>query len=273
MEVGVATQGSRNQRRGITGSTLKIIAIVAMLIDHIGAVLLEGKMTELSAQYMQQGYEIEQKLLLQYERLYEVDLVLRMIGRLGFPIFCFLLIEGFVHTRSRLKYGRNLLLFALISEIPFDLAFTQAMGDVELIFGVIYPSYQNVFFTLFIGLVCMCAYEYFETHTGKYCQRLCSNVAVLSAGMLLANLLHTDYSALGVLTITVMYLLRKNRVKSMFAGCLTLTLFNSLEVSSFFALLPIKAYNGQRGLGMKYFFYAFYPVHLWILYLISCYLR
>lgn len=270
MEAGVAEQGSRNQRRGITGSTLKIIAIVAMLIDHIGAVLLEGKMTEL--RMMQQGQEMGQELLQLYERLYDADLVLRAIGRLGFPIFCFLLVEGFVHTRSRLKYGRNLLIFALISEIPFDLAFTRAMDGEELLWGVVYPYYQNVFFTLFIGLLCMCAYEFIGTHVENRFWKWGGNLAVLCAGMLVAELLHTDYSELGVLTITMMYLFRKDHLKSMLAGCITLTVFNPMEISCLLCLLPVRSYNGKRGLSMKYFFYAFYPVHLFILYLISVYL-
>lgn len=272
MESGEVRQTSGKQREGIPGSTLKIIAIVAMLIDHIGAVLMEGKLYDLGMAQAQQSYESWQMFMQQYGTFYYTDLVIRLIGRLGFPIFCFLLIEGFVHTRSRWKYGRNLLIFAFVSEIPFDLAFTRSMGDVDLIGGVIYPYYQNVFFTLFIGLLCMCGYEYIKINVGRRWLKWCSNLAVLGIGMLAAYLLHTDYSGLGVLTITMMYLFRKNPMKSMFAGCLTLTVFNSFEFTSFLCLIPIRAYNGKRGLGIKYFFYAFYPVHLFILYLISVYI-
>lgn len=270
MEAGTAEQICLDQRWGIPGSTLKIIALATMLIDHIGAVLLEGKMTEL--RMMQQGQAMEQELLQLYERLYDVDLVLRAIGRLGFPIFCFLLVEGFVHTRSRLKYGRNLLIFALVSEIPFDLAFTRAMDGAELLWGVVYPYYQNVFFTLFIGLLCMCAYEFIGTHVESRLAKWGGNIAVLCAGMLVAELLHTDYSNIGVLAISMMYLFRRDRVRSMLAGCITLTLHYSFEAFCFLTLLPVKAYNGKRGLSMKYFFYAFYPVHLFLLYLIFVYL-
>ena len=119
---------------GLTGNTLKLIAIFTMLIDHIGAAVIEAGI--LSSNDM---------AILETERgmqWYLADIVLRLIGRLAFPIFCFLLVEGFTHTGNEAKYARNLLLFALISEIPFDLAF----------FGrLFFPGAQNVYFTLFLG--------------------------------------------------------------------------------------------------------------------------
>ena len=102
-------------------------------------------------------------------------------------------------------------------------------------------------------------------------QALCADMTILALGMLVADLIHTDYSSLGILTITLMYAFRKNHVKSVLAGCIALTVFNFIEITSFFTLIPVKKYNGERGLSMKYFFYAFYPVHLFLLYLISRY--
>ena len=311
-----------------------------MFLDHVGAVVLEGKLADVGMDQAMMSRDTLQQFMEQYGLLYWADLILRMIGRLGFPIFCFLLIEGFLHTRSRRKYGRNLLLFALLSEIPFDLAFTRARADAVLIGGVFYPDYQNVFFTLFIGLLCLCGYEAVDQHIAEYrknvwslllawgmritgillpawilmseisqylpdpayagktlimllsllipaagylvyflmkrsvvaYQKICTDITILSLGMLLADFLKTDYSSIGILTITMMYLFRKNHFKSMLAGCITLTLFNTMEITSFLDLIPVKKYNGERGLQMKYFFYAFYPVHLFLLYLISKYL-
>ena len=337
MEQAVSISKEVSKKRGIPGSTLKIIAITTMFIDHVGAVVLEGKLSDLGMAQAMQTQAGLQEFMAQYGVLYLMDMIMRLIGRMGFPIFCFLLIEGFLHTRSRLKYGRNLLLFALISEVPFDLAITRSMGDVPMIGGVLYPYYQNVFFTLFIGLLCMCGYELVSRHAEAFgknigtkvlawmfritgivlpavvirsmilnyigelpdtiCwsvgilvpvllyaavfisknsvaswQVLCADMTILALGMIVADLLHTDYSALGILTITLMYAFRKSHVKSVLAGCIALTVFNFIEITSFFTLIPIKKYNGERGLSLKYFFYAFYPVHLFLLYLISRYL-
>lgn len=337
MEQAVSISKEVSKKRGIPGSTLKIIAITTMFIDHVGAVVLEGKLSDLGMAQAMQTQAGLQEFMAQYGVLYLMDMIMRLIGRMGFPIFCFLLIEGFLHTRSRLKYGRNLLLFALISEVPFDLAITRGMGDVPMIGGVLYPYYQNVFFTLFIGLLCMCGYELVSRHAEAFgknigtkvlawmfritgivlpavvirsmilnyigelpdtiCwsvgilvpvllyaavfisknsvaswQVLCADMTILALGMIVADLLHTDYSALGILTITLMYAFRKNHVKSVLSGCIALTVFNFIEITSFFTLIPVKKYNGERGLSLKYFFYAFYPVHLFLLYLISRYL-
>ena len=101
--------------RILSGSALKMIAVITMLIDHIGAVLLSM-------------YQPAQKILFTlFGREYTVYLIFRDIGRAAFPIFCFLLLEGFRHTRSRFLYGRNLLLFALLSEIPWNLMFTNTL--------------------------------------------------------------------------------------------------------------------------------------------------
>lgn len=249
-------------KRGIPGSTLKIIAITTMLIDHIGAAILERILVKnglynLSYDNMDSAMEFFQSNYL----VYIIDTVLRLIGRLGFPIFCFLLIEGFIHTRNVWKYAFRLLLFSIISEIPFDLAFRGSVFNT---------SYQNVFFTLFLGLVTLIILQLIEEKLtiNKYLKYLLM-VPVVILIMLLANFLKTDYSGMGVLTIVVMYLLRKNRMLEMAGGCIVLTLMSLTEITAFFALIPIHKYNGERGLKLKYAFYAFYPVHLLILYLIT----
>ena len=144
---GMGTQiPAKKERSGISGSTLKIIAIVTMLIDHIGASVLgrllqthginELNVADISA--LTQWMSDNSVLFWSYT-------IMRMIGRVAFPIFCFLLIQGFLHTHDVKKYAARLFAFALISELPFDLAFK---GKIDF-------SYQNVFFTLFIGLMTM----------------------------------------------------------------------------------------------------------------------
>lgn len=100
-------------------------------------------------------------------------------------------------------------------------------------------------------------------------QTACADITVLIPLMFLAEFLYTDYSGMGVLTITGMYLFRRRRVLSMLAGCIVLTLMSIGEIPAFLALIFIALYNGKRGLKMKYFFYIFYPAHLFLLYLLA----
>ena len=249
-------------KKGITGSTLKIIAIITMLIDHIGAVILERTpavsygMYQLTMNNLGNISEV-----IQNNGAIVVYMIFRLIGRLGFPIFCFLLIEGFLHTRNVWKYAFRLFLFSLISEIPFNLAFRRNIFDT---------SYQNVFFTLLLGLLALILIQLVEKKlaSNKILQYLLI-IPIAFVFMLTAELLiQCDYGASGVLTIVIMYLLRRNKVLEMTGGCIILTAMNYLEITSFFTLIPVYKYNGERGLRLKYVFYAFYPVHLLILYMI-----
>lgn len=208
------------ERKGLSGSSLKLIAIFSMLIDHIGAVLLPG-----SPYYG----------------------ICREIGRLAFPIFCFLLVEGYVHTHDVKQYGRRLLVFALLSEIPFDLAFSGTAVN----FG-----YQNVYFTLFLGLAAL----YIMDRTVNPELRLV--VAVVF--MAFAELLKTDYSWKGVAAIILLYMTRENRLWQMITG----GVFFAWELPAPAAFVPVYFYNGKRGIPMKYLFYLFYPAHLLVLVLL-----
>ncbi|MCM1256433.1 MAG: conjugal transfer protein TraX [Roseburia sp.] len=224
---------------GLSGSTLKLIAIVTMFIDHLAVAALEPQIGT-------------------YTNLYYA---MRLIGRLAFPIFCFLLVEGFSHTRDVKKYALRLLLFAFISEIPFDLVFNRQM---------FYWRYQNVFFTLFIGLVVIALMER-SKHSFHGPFRFILDCAVLVSGVLMAELLiFSDYGAMGVLAIVFIYIFRQYRgnVVAMAVSVLWLSAINLMESSSAIDILLIKFYNGKRGLNLKYVFYAFYPVHLLLLYLL-----
>lgn len=142
-------------KAGISGSTIKIIAVVAMFLDHSAAAVL--------ARYLVEGIKgataagTAQIWLSENAAWYDVYDVMRGIGRLGFPIFCFLLVEGYQRTRDVRKYALRLGLFALISEVPFDLAICGK---------VVHPGYQNVYFTLLLGLLALCCYGFF----GKFGQ-------------------------------------------------------------------------------------------------------
>lgn len=245
------------KKKGISGSTLKMIAIITMFIDHVGAVILERMLM----QRMEGVAIVGPRFIMENATLYIADMVLRLIGRLGFPIFCFLLIEGFQHTRNVTKYAVRLLLFAIISELPFDLGFCGKP---------LHWGYQNVFFTLFIGLLVMIALDYvYKKLENQKVVRIIVYVMVIAIGMVIAEFLKTDYSAIGVLTISVMYLFRHKRMLETGLGCAVLTVLNPMEITSFLMMLPINWYNGERGWNIKWLFYVFYPVHILVLFLIA----
>ncbi len=242
------------KKSGLTGSALKWIAIITMLIDHIGAALLELGLLPKVADAVLAGNSFDY-IMKDYHFWYNFDSVLRAIGRLAFPIFCFLLVEGFLHTKNVKKYALRLGLFALISELPFDLAFNEELLEV---------SYQNVFFTLLIGLLVLIGLKYFEETLPLHLSWLRFIVAL--TGILLAVFLRTDYDAFGVMLIVLLYEFRNLPKLRCIAGAI-LMLFNS--TTGCLAFLLIWFYNGERGKQLpKYFFYAFYPVHLMLLWLV-----
>ena len=126
-------------RCGLSGTALKYIACITMLIDHIGASCIEAGilLPALAAGAASCGG-------IPVSTLLAADRVLRYIGRLAFPIFCFLAVEGFLHTHDVKKYVRRLLLFGLVSEVPFDLAFFRTPFA---------PQHQNVYWTLALGVL------------------------------------------------------------------------------------------------------------------------
>lgn len=237
-------------RPRLSGTVLKLIAIVTMFIDHIGAVIIEpGLLHSTDEELMFQTLQTPEGLgwLL-------LDMLLRMVGRLAFPIFCFLLVEGFLHTRSPGRYLLRLSAFAVISELPFNLAISGKLFS---------PGYQNVFFTLAIGLGVLLL---LRRARGRWWLQL----PAILLGCLLAAVLQTDYQALGVLLIAAFYLLRERKLwRDIVTGLLMA--FESLVLlgAAVLALIPIHLYDGTRGtLRLKYFFYWFYPVHLLLLYLL-----
>ena len=254
----------------ISGSTLKIIAMACMLIDHTAAVLFDrilisrGLLNAVNASDGGASFLSTGNTAV----IYYADMIMRAIGRISFPIFCFLLIEGFMHTHDVKKYALNLGIFALVSEIPFDLAFAGKP---------FYLDYQNVFFTLFIGLVMMIFLQKIDSKAQKDAgawQRANWKVSVgkllvIVAACAVATLLKTDYSAMGILTIVLMYNMRKNKMYCIGIGCAVLTLLSLNEITCFLAMIPVHFYNGKRGLNLKYPFYAFYPVHLLVLFAIA----
>lgn len=144
-------------RRGISGSTIKMIGVVAMLIDHVAAVVLTRILIEKGLLEISLSTDMGEVMAWLSENmvLYYAVSFMRLIGRLGFPIFCFLLVEGFQKTRDVKKYVLRMGIFALVSEIPFDLACRGRVLEFE---------YQNVYFTLLLGLLALCAIDWITKH-------------------------------------------------------------------------------------------------------------
>jgi hypothetical protein len=215
----------------VNRSQLKLLAIITMVIDHTGAILFP-------------------KIAL-----------LRIIGRLSFPIFAFLISEGLFHTSNVKAYLGRLFIFAMISEVPYDLAF----------YGVPYhPESQNIFFTLFLGLA---AIAVLQTYLSK---NSVASIALAGAAVLLAEVLHTDYGWFGVVTVIVFYCFKKYQTKGVFVFSALNTgyglLGSSLQIYAMAASIPILLYNGENAKNGKfnwqYFFYAFYPLHLLLLFFV-----
>ena len=221
---------------GLSQETLKIIACVTMLIDHIGAVFIPGY-------------------------------TLRIIGRVSFPIFCFLLAEGVHHTRDPRRYGARLCVSMVLSEIFFDLAF----------FGRFTWLYQSVMVTLLLGFLAL--------EAAKKCPHLLLKVLVVIPFALVAERMHTDYGRHGVYLVALFGLSRELPFRQLirlvgmgliFArmGSLNIpigSVYLPIQMFGLLAMVPICLYSGRKTSGNKLIqwgFYLFYPVHLLILYLI-----
>ncbi len=235
---------------GLTGNQLKLIGVMAMLADHIGAVIIQSGILHARDPLMY-GMIIATP---EGHRWMLIGRVCRFAGRLAFPIFAYLLVEGFAHTRSRLRYALSLGILAFVSEVPFDLAVYN---------NVFHPAYQNVVFTLFIGLLVLWIVDYFDN--------LPVQLVLIAAGCGLSWVLKSDYNVLGVLLIAGLYMFRRNDTAQLVCG----VALSALESVGYFcisalAYVPIVLYNGRRGAyGLKYVFYAFYPAHLLVLYAVA----
>lgn len=204
---------------------LKLLAMVSMAIDHTGAIL------------------------------FQENEVLCIIGRLAFPVYCFLLAEGFVYTSSRRRYLTRMAVWGVVSEPVFDLAFYGTMWQ---------PAHQNVFFTLFLGLTALWLLERF------FPQNPVLGMSLVLLPFLAAELLLTDYGGFGILLIVLFYACRCRRVVGLSAFALLNTGFSLtsswVQLAGGLAVVPLAFYNGKRGPKLPgWLFYAFYPAHLLLL--------
>lgn len=220
-----------------SGSTLKIIAIVSMVIDHCAYFLMD-----------------------EHTMMYDA---MRCAGRIAFPVFAFLIAEGFAYTKNRKKYFAQLLVFAVISEVPWYLL-NGADGT------------HNVMFTLALGVIALAILEKLKENS------ILCGVAILSIACF-ATWLGTDYEWRGILMIAVFNLLRNQNTNLPIPYGRMMQLFCAFPLMMYYgcigallACMTIFLYDGTRGFikgnVAKYGFYAFYPVHLLLIWCVITFL-
>lgn len=220
----------------LSGAQLKFIAIISMLIDHTNKALIYPYLTP------SRGF------LATLSNLFDI------IGRIAFPLFCFMLIEGFFKTRSRKKYLLNLLIFGIISEVPFDMFTTASFFNM---------NWQNVMFTLAFVLITVWIIDILKEKMQNKPKVLWYLVSFLIVGIMciVSMFLSCDYEHHAILMGYFFYLFYN---KPLFA-----TLFGYASIyNSPWSLLGFGltlTYNGQRGKQNKMLNYWFYPVHILIL--------
>ena len=229
----------------MTAFILKIIAIISMVFDHV-------------------KYAIPQTRCF----------VTEYFGRLALPIFAFLISEGFVHTHNRYKYMLRILIFAIISQIPFYM-FAKILAYNNVRF--------NVLFTFEFALLGLSIIDFFKRYEGMEKWLKYSVVAIsLSLILVFTYYIHPDYSWYGVACVWTFYIFRNNKFLISVSFIILNILYyyikvtklginfsNKIYLSMIFSILPlvfILFYNGKQGKKLKYFFYVFYPLHFMILY-------
>ena len=223
---------SEKKYQVLDATTLKLIAMISMVFDHIGDIFFPDVMWP------------------------------RMIGRLAMPIFSFFIAEGFAHTRDRKKYLCRIGIFALISEIPFDLAFEGKVGF----------SHQNIMLSFFLAVAAMMLFEWIQGGNGPKGKhaivKTILGVFAVTAIAVLSLLMRADYTVFAVIAVFLFYVLRRKHPlvrAGVGVAFLALTRTIGYYCATGFSFIPLALYNGKKGKGMKWLFYGFYPGHLLLL--------
>lgn len=217
------------------GAQLKYIAFLSMLLDHVNNAMitpyLDGK-----------------GLLL------HVSNVLSILGRVAFPLFMFFLVEGFFKTRSRKKYLINLLIFGVLSEVPFDLFTSRELFN---------KNWNNMMFTLALSLATIWIVDEMKGRLAKKSKTLWYGASVLVVAVMcaVAMFFSLDYDYHAIIVAYLFYLFYEKPLYGAVLGYLSII----KELYSVLGFAATLTYNGERGKQYKWLNYAFYPVHLLIL--------
>ena len=225
--------------RILSGAQLKYIAFLSMLIDHVNKALIYPNLNG--------------GMLLHISDLFDI------LGRIAFPIFAFFIVEGYFKTRNRKKYLLNLLIFGVISEVPFDM-FTSAT--------FFNPRFNNVMFSLALCLITIWIIDVLKTKMPRILWYFISLI-IVAVMCLVAMFLAVDYDYHAIIIVYLLYVLYNKPVLSVILGYLSII----KELWAFLGFGFILMYNGERGKQSKILNYCFYPVHLLILGLLRMWLN
>lgn len=217
----------------INGAQLKYIAFASMFIDHFNKAIITPFLTGSGP-------------------LNLITAIFDILGRIAFPIFCFFIVEGFFKTKSRRKYLRNLLIFAIISEIPYDM-FQSAV--------FINTWSQNILWGLALGLFTIMVIDKLKEKIKKRPLRIFVSIIIVALSSLGSMLISADYEYYAIIIIYIYYLFYDKRLLASGLGYLVII----KEIYAILGFATVLLYNGEKGKQNKTFNYLFYPVHLLIL--------
>ena len=225
----------------LNGAQLKYIAFISMLIDHTNNALITPMLNGKDA-------------------LLYISNIFSVLGRIAFPIFMFFLIEGFFRTRNRKKYLVSLLIFGLISEVPFDMFVSRSFFE---------PNWNNMMFTLALCLGVIWLIDSLRAKLKNTLLWFIASLLVLGISCFIAVELSLDYDYHAVIVAYIFYIFRKKPIIESILGYISII----KEIWSILGFGLTLTYNGERGRQYKWLNYAFYPVHLLILGILRFYLN
>lgn len=224
----------------LSGAQLKYIAFLSMLIDHTNKALIYPILNEGILQHISNLFDI--------------------IGRIAFPLFAFFVVEGFFKTKNRKKYLTNLLIFAVISEVPFDMFLTSTFFNMRA---------NNVLFTLALSLITIWIIDILKDKLENKPPILwyLVSVVVIIISCFISMQFGLDYEHHSIIIVYLFYIFYNKPV----VGCALAYLSIITEVWSILGFGLVLTYNGERGKQNKIINYWFYPVHLLILGILRMY--
>ena len=237
------SNGKWDKLRIFSGAQLKYIAFSSMLMDHVNKALIYPFLS---------GEGILQR----------ISDVFDILGRIAFPLFAFFLVEGFFKTGNRKKYLASLLIFGIISEIPFDMALSGVFFE---------PNSNNIMFTLALMLITIWIIDILKEKMQNMSKYIWYPVSFVIVGIMciISMVTGLDYEYHAIMIGYLFYIFYNKRVFAIFLGYLAIF----KEVWSLLGFSLILTYNGKRGKQNKLFNYCFYPVHLLILGILRIFLK